>query len=130
MRKATLILIAIIYVASVVVVSLFGLEAIVYTDIVPVTHIEIVNETKGNTIVEDVASGKKKIRNVFTEPGDINNIEKEGGTVLQLEHRVFPDNATNKEIRYDFAREKYPQVHMHSIDGRETGAIVFTAPAT
>ena len=127
MKKTTLILIAIIYVASIVLVSMLGLEAVIHTEIHPVTHIEIVNKTEGNTFVSDDGN-RKTIKVVFTEPGDINNIEG-GGTVLQLEHRVFPDNATNKEIRYSYSREQYPQVHFHQVEGRETGTIIFTAPA-
>ena len=125
MKKAVLILIGIIYVASIVIVSLFGMRAVMYDEVIPVLNIECVNETKGNIQVDD--SGLKKvIRIAFTEPGDIESLT---GTVLQLETRVLPDNATNKEIRYVYNRESYPQVKFHTLNDRETGAIVFTAPA-
>lgn len=124
MKKSTMIIIALIYISSIVVVSIFGLKAVVYEQIVPVTHIQCVNETKGNVQVEE--GNKKIIRVAFTTPGDIESLT---GTILQLEFRVLPDNATNKELKYVYARENYPQVKFHQIEGRETGAIVFTAPA-
>jgi len=126
MRKATLIIIGIVYVASIVIVSMFGLKAVVYDEVVPVLSIECVNETKGDVEVLTNNSGRKTIRVQFTEPGDIETLT---GTVLQLEHRVLPDDATNKEVKYVYSREQYPQVEFHKVGDRETGAIVFTAPA-
>ena len=125
MKKAVLILIGIIYIASIVVVSFFGMRAVMYDEVVPVLNIECVNETKGDIQVDN--SGIKKIiRIAFTEPGDVESLT---GTILQLETRVLPDNATNKEVRYVYNRENYPQVKFHTLNDRETGAIVFTAPA-
>lgn len=125
MKKTTLIIIGLIYVASIVLVSMFGLNAIVYKKIIPVLSIECVNETIGDVQVDD-SKVKKVIKIQYTDPGDIESLT---GTILQLEFRVLPDNASDKSIRYIYDRESYPQVQFHQIDGRETGAIVFTGPA-
>lgn len=125
MKKATLIIIGLIYVASIVIVSMFGLNAIVYKKNIPVLSIECVNETIGQVYVDD-SKEKKVIRITFTEPGDLESLT---GTILQLEFRVLPDDASDKSVRYVYAREKYPHVKFHQIDGVETGAIVFEKPA-
>ena len=125
MRKSTLIVIAIIYVASIVVVSVFGLKAIVFDEVVPVLSIECVNKTENNIQVEEV-SGTKTIYMQYVGEG---NVEEQTGTILQLECRVLPDNATNKEVRYVYSRDQYPQVEIYQINGRETGTIIFRGPA-
>ncbi|MBE5735969.1 MAG: hypothetical protein E7356_01240 [Clostridiales bacterium] len=126
MRKSILIAIAIVYVASIVVVSVFGLKATMYQSNIQVTGIECVNQDKGEIFIGET-NGIKTITMNFTEPGDLESLT---GTILQLEIRVLPDDATNKEIGFRYARENYPQVHFHQIEGRETGAIAFTGIAT
>ena len=124
MRKSTLLVIGIIYIASIVIVSMFGLKSVVYDVTIPVLNVECINKTIGNVFVDD-SKAQKVIKVKFTEAGDIESLD---GTVLQLEHRVLPDDATNKEVRYEFDRDRYPQVKMHKVGDRETGAIVFTSP--
>lgn len=125
MKKSTLIIIALIYVASIVIVSMFGLNAVVYKTNIPVLSIECVNKDVGDVVVDD-SQGVKIINIAFEEPGDIESLT---GTVLQLEFRVLPDNATDKTYRFVYDREQYPQVLFYKVGDSETGAIVFTAPA-
>ena len=51
MKKSTLVVIAIIYVASIVIISLFGMKAVVYNEVIPVTQIECLNQTDSNSEV-------------------------------------------------------------------------------
>lgn len=132
MKKSTLIVIALVYVASIVIVSMFGMKAVVYNVNIPVLEIQCVNETRGDVYVDDSKS-VKEIRITYDpdHPGELASASGEvlKGTILQLEFRVLPDNATDKSYRFVYAREQYPQVTFHKIGDRETGAIIFTAPA-
>ena len=62
MKKSTLILIMIIYVASIVVINFFGLNVKVYNEVINVTSVECINETdeKANVVIND--KGIKEIR--------------------------------------------------------------------
>ena len=103
MKKSTLIVIGIIYIASIVIISVFGLKAVVWDVVTPVTAIECLNETDDKcTVTEE--DGKKFIKIKFDEPGKLEN-GVPTGTMLQLYWRVLPDNATNKEVRFVYNTE-------------------------
>lgn len=109
MKKSTIILIAIVYVASIVIVSIFGLKAKIYAEVIPVTAIECQNTTTKDAVVEDydgktVISAQLKSDNldyIETEDGDIVS-----GTMIEIKYRVLPDNASNKKVKYVY-NEKY-----------------------
>lgn len=123
MKKTTLILIGIIYVASIIIVSIFGLKAVMYEVIVPVTRVEIDIISQQDNVYMYERNGARIIQVEYIGDGDIDTLE---GTVLQLQVRAYPDNATNKEVKFVFDRENNPFVTMHTIDDRETGAVVFS----
>ena len=50
MKKATIIVIAAIYVASIVIVGVFGLQALIYTESMPITDILLPEQIEGKTI--------------------------------------------------------------------------------
>lgn len=123
MKKSTLIMIGIIYIASIIIVSIFGLKAVMYDVVVPVTKVEIgILEQQDNVYMYE-RNGTKIIQVEYIGAGDVNTLE---GTVLQLQVRVYPDNATDKSVKYMFDRESNPFVTMHTLDERETGAVVFS----
>lgn len=86
MKKSVVILIALIYAASIVLVGYLGLKAKTYNDVYPVERLEILNE-----YIESPGTGDKYI--VF------NHRDGEDPT-LQFECRVLPENATDKKIIY------------------------------
>ena len=87
MKKSVIILIAIIYVASIALVSFFGLKFKVFEEVVPVESVKILDENlkPGNenfdyyTVIELDADGKGR---------------------YQIQYRVYPDNATNQEVDF------------------------------
>lgn len=125
MKKATLMIIGIIYIASIVLISIFGLKSVMYEEIIPVTHIECINETDEFSTVKTV-NNKKRIELKYEEPGTIEN-GVPTGTILQLYFRVLPDNATNKEVRFvyntDLTRVTFVK---NEKTGKDTGLILFT----
>ena len=44
MKKTTMIMIGIIYVASIVIISIFGLKSVVYNEVIPVTQASAILE--------------------------------------------------------------------------------------
>lgn len=119
MKKSTLIMIAIVYIASIVLISLFGMKAVVYNEVIPVTKIECLNETDSKT--EVYYSGDMKVIKVkFTEAG---NAETLKGTMVQLTYRVLPDNASNKNIKYVYTENSRVEF-VKGEDGREVGLVL------
>ena len=123
MKKTTLILIGIIYIASIIIVSIFGLKAVMYNIVIPVTKVEINVLTQQENVYMYERYGTKIIQVEYIGEGNVDTLE---GTVLQLEVRAYPDNATNKAVKFVFDRDNNPFVIMHTIDERETGAVVLT----
>ena len=93
--------------------------------VVPVTSIECLNETDDKATVEETADGKKFIKIKYGEPGSI----EDGiptGTMLQLEWRVLPDNATTKKVRFVYNTELTRVNFVKNDNGEELGLILFT----
>ena len=106
MKKSTIILIGIVYIAAIIFISVFGLNAKVYNEVIPVLSVECVNQSDENTIVKDY-NDKKLIRVQYTEPGNAETLE---GTMVQLLYRVLPDNASNKRVKYIY-NTKLTRIH-------------------
>ena len=105
MKKSTVILIALIYVASIAIVGFLGLEAKFYNDVIYPESIEILSEYK-----VDNKTGNKYIT-LISNGGD--------NKTLQLESRILPDNASDKKIIYKLA----PDCTTATID--ESGLLTF-----
>ena len=105
MKKPVVILIALIYIASVALVSFFGLQYKVFEEVIPVERIEITNE------------GQK-----YSETqGDYLVIypDENGERRVKIDYHVYPDNATNTAV--DFAYEEREGV---TVD--EFGVVTFS----
>lgn len=107
MKKSVVIIIALIYVASVALVSFFGLQFKVFEEVIPVERVEITNEgqkyseTQGDYIV--------------IKP------DEKGDRRVKIDYRVYPDDASNAEV--DFAYEERAGV---TVD--EYGVVTFDGP--
>ena len=86
MKKSVIILIFLIYVASIAMVGFLGLKAKSYNDIIPVDEIVILNDCR-----TDPSTGDRTITFVPANENDKS---------IQLECIVLPDNATDKKIIY------------------------------
>ena len=90
MKKSVVILIAIIYVASIALVSFFGLQFKVFEEIIPVESVEILNE---GLKYDEKTWGK--YTTVYPDAS--------GEWHYQIKYRVHPDNATNNEVDFNLA---------------------------
>ena len=110
MKKSVVILIAIIYVASIALVSFFGLKAKVFNEVVYTTGIEILNE--------DVLTSQNGQKYVTISPNE------KGERTYQILYRVSPDNATNSEVSLDYDTQN-PNVTVS-----EDGLVTFSKGGT
>ena len=132
MKKSVVILIAVIYVASIFIINLFGMQMKIYNQFYPVENIVCLNETEENvtvTSMEYPINGFNKpfinikyIEVPFTTPADI---ETNTGTMLFLQLRAYPDNCTNKKFKFIDLFEN-PDVQFYKDEsGQENGLILF-----
>lgn len=89
MKKSVIILIGIIYIASIVFISFFGMKMVLYNETVYVEKVECINDD-----IKENSSGEKYI---------ILNYEE--GLVYQIRWRVYPDNASNKEVEFVYDKQ-------------------------
>ena len=89
MKKSVIILIALIYIASVALVSFFGLQFKVFEQIIPVERVEITNEVDDyNDTWGDYV--------VITQPNE------KGEVRYQVNYHVYPENATNTTVSFSY----------------------------
>ena len=107
MKKSVVIIIALIYIASIALVSFFGLQHKVFEEVIGVERVEITNEGMKNSETHGDY--------IVIRPNE------QGERRIQINYHVYPDNATNTKV--DFA---YEQVDYASVD--EFGVVTFTSP--
>ena len=106
MKKSVVILIALIYVASIAVVGFLGLKAKSYNDVIYVESLEILTDYE-----VDKNTGNKYIRFFSSQVGS---------NSLQIECRVKPDNVSDDTIIYKLD----PDCTVATIDA--SGLLTFT----
>ena len=113
MKKSVIILIAIIYVASIALVSFFGLQYQNFFELVYTNSIELLDEN-----IKTNNAGEKYV---------VINKDESGEYVYQLTYRVHPDNAQNKNVYFVYDEEKAEQL---SITVDENGVVKFSRKGT
>ena len=102
MKKSVVILIAIIYIASIALVSFFGLQFKVFNEEVYVDRIEVLNlaieEAKGSKYYQKIPKGTNENGETIYDEYILVSIQETQQYDLNL--RVHPDNATNKKVNY------------------------------
>lgn len=106
MKKSVVILIAIIYIASIALVSFFGLQFKVFNAIVYSTKIELLNE--------DIKINKSGMPWALAEKGE------DGIWRYQLEYRVHPDNVTDNGVTFSYDNLN------NTVSVDENGVVTFT----
>lgn len=105
MKKSVVILIALIFIASVVSVSFFGLKFKTFDEIVYVESIELLDE---NLKVDD-----QGVKYVVIRP------DENGERKYQIKYRVHPDNATENGVTFAYDEQNT------SVTVDETGVVTF-----
>jgi hypothetical protein len=109
-KKAVIILIALIYIASVALVSFFGLQFKVFEEVIPVDRVEITNQVDDHNDTWGDYVG-------ITQPNE------KGEVRYQINYHVYPENATNTEVSFSY--QASPE-DCATID--EFGVVSFTKP--
>ena len=109
MKKSVVILIALIYIASIALVSFFGLQYQTFFEVVYTTDVELLNE--------DIKVSEAGEKYVVIRP------DANGEYVYQIRYRVHPDNATNSDVKFVYDHE---QAEKLSITVSDEGVVKFT----
>ena len=121
MKKSTIMFIVVIYIASITIISLFGMKMSVYNEFIPVTSILCLNETEDG--VEVINSNHSTIlKTKFEEPYDK---ATQTGTMIQLYWRVEPDNASVKNVKFIYDENNSRVEFYQTEDGEYTGLVLF-----
>ncbi|MBE6619516.1 MAG: hypothetical protein E7626_07045 [Ruminococcaceae bacterium] len=116
MKKSVVILILVIYLASVALVSFFGLQYKTFDEIIYTEKIEFLNDD-----IKTMDDGSLY--------AVVKQDESTGLWVYQIKYRVYPDNATNSEVEYIYDTQK-PGVTVDTTTGvvtfEERGALKVT----
>ena len=124
MKKSTLIIILVIYFGSIAIINFFGLNVKTYNELINVSAIKCINKTDKTTeVIEE--NGIKTLKIKFDEPADPIKLT---GTMLQLEWRVEPDNASKKDVEFSYAPKTNKVTFYKDEKGRDTGLILFSGP--
>ena len=108
MKKSVVIIIGVIYGLSIVFVTLFGLRAQTFNQVIYVSQVEI---------IENLASYRSDgSKYIMLSP------DEEGNREYQIVWKVSPDDATNKEVSFDYDRTKT------NVTVDNNGLVKFTAP--
>ena len=113
MKKSVVILIAIIYIVSIALVSFFGLQYLNFFEIVYTEDIELLDDA-----IKTNSAGEKYV--VIYKDAD-------GEYTYQIQYRVHPDNAKNRDVYFVYDEEKAEQL---SITVSEDGLVKFTRKGT
>ena len=108
MKKSVIILIAIIYIASIALVSFFGLQYKIFDEVVSVERIEILNVG----LRENATWGKY----VIISP------DAKGEWKYHISYRVYPDNATDSRVEFSYDTQN------SNVSVDSTGLVTFKAP--
>lgn len=133
MKKSVMIIIGIIYVASIVVINFFGMKVFVYNKTIDVEQIVCLNKTdeeKGivvSTFESYNGETGTAITIKFDKPANKNLMT---GTMLQLDLRVLPDNATKKELSFTSTASEEEVEFFTDESGKQTGLILFYEPTS
>lgn len=121
MRKSTIIFIVVIYIASITVISLFGMKMSVYNEFIPVSSILCLNETEDG--VEVLYNNNNTVlKTKFEQPYDK---ATQTGTMIQLYWRVEPDNATIKDVKFIYDKNNSRVEFYKTEEGEYTGLVLF-----
>ena len=142
MKKSVAILIGIIYIASIFIINLFGLKMSVYNEKHSVAKIECVNKAgdgvvTGKTLypVNGASTPRDQWQEImyiaikFEGAASINDSGQVTGTNFLLQMRVYPDNATNKNLTFtNYSNNS--NVEFHIVGGNQNCLVLFSKPTT
>ena len=127
MKKATVIVIAAIYVASIVIVGVFGLKAVVRQELVPITDFLLPEEILGNEVKLNTDGNGQYVIVTYTD-----------GLSVPVDYTPVPANATYRNdvevtITYQSGSEEKPTATLsknifggYSVDFLKKGTVVIT----
>ena len=145
MKKSVVILIALIYVISIVVVGFYGMQFKIFEEIIPTEKVEILTDdgyTYYDLTETDEEGNEIKGKYVIIQPNE------KGEYKYQIRYKIIPDDATEKGVTFAvdenktssdfsvsetglvtiFGRGKMAKIFVESaVESAETGFIIIIA---
>ena len=123
MKKSVILVIAVVYLVSVILIGFYGINVKVYNETTYVSHIECL--TEGYTLYDPNNPDDK----AFIDEGfdGYINVKYTEGLVVNLKCIAKPDEATNKELEY---RTASTNVSISDVKEDGTVDITFSASGT
>lgn len=111
MKKATIIIIAAIYVASIVIVGVFGLQALIYNEMIYIRDFELPDEIEGKEVKLATDGKSYTVRLTYRD-----------GLTVPIEFVPIPADATMRnsvevEITYQSGSEESPAAVLEHANG-------------
>lgn len=107
MKKATIILIAAIYVASIVVVGVFGLQALLYNEVNPITDFDLPDEIAGKPVTDTTDGMGKTVVIAYKEdlriPIEYAPVPADSPSEVEIEitYQTGSEDDPTAELSYD-----------------------------
>lgn len=121
MKKSVVILIALIYIASIALVGFFGLKFKIFEEIVYPTGIEILNDDLIDAREEfGLDEDADVLFDYFTYATKIDGVYK-----YQLEYKLLPENATDTTVLFNYDKDAAEKAGI-TVD--QYGVVTFTQP--
>ena len=111
MKKSIVLIIAVVYLASIIAIGFFGMQIAAYNEQIYATEIIITNQGMQNS------DGEDGIGNYFTVYYDPNGTIDDN--VFRLTWQVLPENCTNKKVHFIISEKK-----KNLVEVRNDGVII------
>lgn len=136
MKKSVIIVIGIIFVASIFVINLFGLKMSVYKEVFPVERIECLNTAGDGVKISSLlypvngaatpVSEWQRIKVIEVVYADLDATEEGDSKMFFIQTRVYPDNATEKHLNYlNYSSTKGVEFYVDG-SGNQNGLVLFS----
>lgn len=130
MKKSVIVVIIIVYIASIFFVGFFGIAVQFANETIYVTAIQCINENRydplGNLLVE-VNASDSETNTINIDIHDFTQIYNDEEQSLKIDWRVYPADATFKNVRFAYSSdEKRFYVDKDNDIGQVQGTVHFT----
>ncbi len=118
MKKSVVLLISLVYIISVVIVGILGLQMRVYDEVIYVTDINCIIKNHEDDISEDVQVGDITYDYYCYIPYEVN-------LQLEIQSNVIPDNATKSHVDYSIEGSSSENVELTKYDDNNLAILTF-----
>lgn len=118
MKKSVVLLISLVYIISVVIVGILGLQMRVYDEVIYVTDINCIIKNHEDDTIENYLSDGRTYDYACYIPYDLN-------LKVEIQSNVIPDNATKSHVDYSIEGPSSENVELTKYDDNNLAILTF-----